>query len=170
MPVEIPCPKHGFRRKMTFWERLYLPAIFRGLRVTMKHFFGHTWTVQYPDERPEVAPRFRGLHVLKRDEEGRERCTACFLCAYACPANAIHIEAAEATPEDRHLYTEEKYAAVYEINMLRCIFCGMCQEACPCGAIYLEGEWETCDFDPDNFLYGKDHLLEPEGSPLKFPE
>jgi NADH-quinone oxidoreductase subunit I len=155
---------------MSFWERLYLPAIFRGLRVTMKHFFGPRWTIQYPNVRPDVSPRFRGLHVLKRDEDGRERCTACYLCAYVCPANAIHIEAAEATPEDRECYAEEKYAKVYEINMLRCIFCGFCEEACPSGAVYLEGEWEMSDFNLEHFIYGKERLLEAEGSPLKFPE
>jgi len=155
---------------MSFWERLYLPAIFRGLRVTLKHFFGPRWTIQWPEEEVEVAPRFRGLHVLKRDEMGRERCTACFLCAYVCPANAIYIEAAEAGPEERHRYAEEKYAKTYEINMLRCIFCGFCEEACPCGAVYLEGQWESSDFDLDHFIYGKDRLLEAEGSPLKFPE
>lgn len=155
---------------MSFWERLYLPAIFRGLRVTLKHFFGPRWTIQWPEEEVEVAPRFRGLHVLKRDEMGRERCTACFLCAYVCPANAIYIEAAEAGPEERHRYAEEKYAKTYEINMLRCIFCGFCEEACPCGAVYLEGQWESSDFDLDHFIYGKDRLLETEGSPLKFPE
>ncbi len=170
MPVEIPKPKHGFRREMSFLERLYLPAIFRGMMVTLKHFFGPRWTLQWPEEEVEVSPRFRGLHVLKRDEMGRERCTACFLCAYVCPANAIYIEAAEADPDERHLYTEEKYAKTYEINMLRCIFCGFCQEACPCGAVYLEGQWESSDFDLDHFIYGKDRLLEAEGSPLKFPE
>lgn len=170
MAVKITYPKHGFRREMSLWERLYLPAIFRGLRVTMKHFFMRGWTVQYPDEMPEVSSRFRGLHRLKRDEEGRERCTACFLCAYACPANAIHIEAGLATGEERNLYTEEKYAAVYQINMLRCIFCGFCEEACPCGAIYLEGEFECADYDLDHFIFNKEELLEPAGSPLKFPE
>lgn len=155
---------------MSFWERIYLPAVVRGLWISAKHFFGPRWTVSYPEERPEVSPRFRGLHVLKRDEGGRERCTACYLCAYVCPANAIHIEAAIASPEERDRYAEEKYAAVYEINMLRCIFCGLCQEACPCGSIYLEGDWETSDFDLDHFIYGKDRLLEAEGSPLKFPE
>ncbi len=170
MAAKITYPKHGFRREMSLWERLYLPAIFRGLRVTMKHFFRPSWTVQYPDEQPDVAPRFRGLHRLKRDEAGRERCTACCLCAYVCPANAIHIESAEAAGPEREKYAEEKYAAVYEINMLRCIFCGFCQEACPCGAIYLEREWECADFDLNHFIYGKEQLLEPAGSPLSFPE
>lgn len=170
MSVEIPYPKHGFRRKMSLWERLYLPAILRGLRVTMKHFFGHQWTVQYPDVIPEVAPRFRGLHRLKRDENGAERCTACCLCSYVCPANAIYIKPALAPEEEREKYAEEKYAEIYEINMLRCIFCGFCEEACPCGAIYLGREWESSDWDIDNFIYGKDRLLEPEGSPLEFPE
>jgi NADH-quinone oxidoreductase subunit I len=79
---------------------------------------------------------FRGLHILNRDEEGRERCTACGLCAVACPAEAITMEAAERLPTEEHLYREEKYAAKYEINMLRCIFCGLCEEACPKDAIY----------------------------------
>jgi NADH-quinone oxidoreductase subunit I len=170
MPVTLPDPKHGFRREQTWIERLYLPAILRGLWVTMRHFVRRNWTVRYPEQMPEVAPRFRGLHTLKRDESGRERCTACFLCAYVCPANAIHIEAAEAGPEERHLYAEEKYARVYEINMLRCIFCGFCEEACPCGAVYMGREWESSDTDLDHFIYGKDRLLEPEGSPLTFPE
>ena len=170
MSVRIPQPRHAFRRRKSFLEQLYLPAIARGLRVTLKHLFMPRVTVQYPDQIPEVAPRYRGLHVLKRDEEGRERCTACHLCAYVCPANAIHIEAAEAAPDERHLYTEEKYAAVFEINMLRCIFCGFCEEACPSGAVYLEGEWESSDTDIDHFIYGKDRLLESEATPLKFPE
>ena len=169
MAANSTYPKHGFRREMSWLERLYIPAILRGMRVTMKHFFMRGWTVRYPEEKPDVAPRYRGLHRLKRDEDGRERCTACFLCAYACPANAIHIVAALAEEDEREKYAAEKYAAVYEINMLRCIFCGMCQEACPCGAIYLENEFECADFDLDNFIYGKDRLIDPEGSPLKFP-
>jgi len=170
MAVEIPKPKHGFRREMSFLERLYFPAIFKGLRVTIKHFFGHRWTIEYPDVIPEAAPRFRGLHVLKRDEEGRERCTACLLCMYVCPANAIHIEPALATPEDQDQYAEEKYARVFDINMLRCIFCGQCEEACPCGSIYLTPDYETADNDIDHFIYGKDRLMEPEGTPLWFKE
>jgi NADH-quinone oxidoreductase subunit I len=170
MAVQIPQPKHGFSREMTFWERLYLPAIVRGLRVTLKHFFAPRWTVQYPEEKPEVSSRFRGLHRLKRDEQGRERCTACMLCSYVCPANAIRVVPAYAVGPERELYAEERYAAEYEINMLRCIFCGFCEEACPCGAIYMGREWETSDTEVDHFIYRKEMLLETEGTPLEFVE
>lgn len=104
---------------------------------------------------------FRGLHILKRDEKGAERCTACGLCALACPAEAISMTAAERANENKHLYREEKYAAVYEINMLRCIFCGLCEEACPKAAIFLQNDvMAPASFDRDDFIYGKDRLVE----------
>ena len=163
MAVKITYPKHGFRREMSLWERLYLPAIFRGLRVTMKHFFMRGWTVQYPDEMPEVSSRFRGLHRLKRDEEERERCTACFLCAYVCPADAIHIEASLATGEERNLYAEEKYAAVYQINMLRCIYCGLCEEACPEEAIFMSKTYVVTGLSRELMIFDKAKLYEIGG-------
>ena len=104
---------------------------------------------------------FRGLHVLNRDEAGRENCTACGLCAVACPAEAITMEAAERQRGEEHLYREEKYAQTYEINMLRCIFCGLCEEACPKEAIFLTDRLVSTDFDRHPFIYGKDKLVEP---------
>jgi len=118
-------------KKMTFMERIYLPAIFKGMAITLKHFFRKKVTINYPEQTREFSKVYRGKHVLKRDEEGRERCTACGLCAVACPAEAITMIAAERKPGEENLYREEKYAEVYEINMLRCIFCGDCEEACP---------------------------------------
>jgi NADH-quinone oxidoreductase subunit I len=104
---------------------------------------------------------YRGLHVLKRDEQGRERCTACGLCAVACPAEAISMTAAERQPGEENLYREEKYAAVYEINMLRCIFCGLCEEACPKSAIYLQSDKLAPSFySRADVIYGKDRLVQ----------
>jgi len=145
---------------MTFMERIYLPAIFGGMWITLKHFFKKKNTVSYPEETRPVAPIYRGQHVLKRDDEGRERCTACGLCAVSCPAEAITMDAAERENGDEHLYREEKYAKKYEINMLRCIFCGLCEEACPKEAIFLTDRIVDADFGRGEFIYGKDKLVE----------
>jgi NADH-quinone oxidoreductase subunit I len=148
-------------KKMTFAERLYLPGIIGGMIITMKHFFSRKTTIRYPETKREFSEIYRGKHVLKRDDEGRERCTACGLCAVACPAEAIKMVAAERKPGEEHLYREEKYAKVYEIDMLRCIFCGLCEEACPKEAIFLTKEIVKSGYQRDVFIYGKDRLLEP---------
>ncbi len=148
-------------KQMTFWERIYFPAILNGMRITFSHLFRRKTTVQYPEAHREFSDIYRGKHVLKRDDEGRERCTACGLCAVACPAEAITMVAAERKPGEEHLYREEKYAVVFEINMLRCIFCGDCEEACPKEAIFLTAETVKSEYDRDKFIYGKDVLVEP---------
>ncbi len=147
---------------MTFMEKLYLPAILKGMGITLSHIFKKKATVNYPEEKRPFSPVFRGLHILNRDEEGRERCTACGLCAVACPAEAITMEAAERLPGEEHLYREEKYAARYEINMLRCIFCGFCEEACPKQAIYMSETFAPANYQRKGFIYGKEDLLIPD--------
>ncbi|MEN9697445.1 MAG: NADH-quinone oxidoreductase subunit NuoI [Bacteroidota bacterium] len=149
------------RKPMTFLERLYLINIIKGMMITFSHMFKKQPTIHYPEEKREFSPVFRGLHVLNRDEEGRERCTACGLCAVACPAEAITMEAAERVEGEENLYREEKYAAKYEINMLRCIFCGLCEDACPKDAIYLSETFAPANFTRKGFIYAKNDLLIP---------
>jgi NADH-quinone oxidoreductase subunit I len=153
--------KVAVNKKMTLLERMYLPAIIGGMALTLKHFFMKKATISYPEETRPFAPVYRGLHVLKRDENGAERCTACGLCAVACPAEAITMVASERKKGEENLFREEKYASVYEINMLRCIFCGLCEEACPKEAIFLTDRIVSTDYVRDGFIYGKDKLVEP---------
>lgn len=155
--------KEVSNKKMTFWERLYLVAIAKGLLITIRHLFARKVTVKYPEEVRARADVWRGQHTLMRDEEGRERCTACGLCALSCPAEAITMTAEERQPGEEHLYREEKYASIYEINMLRCIFCGLCEEACPKQAIYLTKSkvLVPASYDRESFIFGKDKLVMP---------
>ena len=152
---------------MTAVEKIYLWNIVKGMSITFKHFFKKKATINSRSKK-ELSSVFRGLHILNRDEEGRERCTACGLCAVACPAEAITMEAAERQPGEEHLYREEKYAAKYEINMLRCIFCGFCEEACPKDAIYLSQTFAPANYGREGFIYKKEDLLIPH--PKENPE
>ena len=149
------------KKQMNFWERIYLPAILGGIVITFKHLFRRSATVRYPEKKREISAIWRGQHVLKRDDIGAERCTACGLCAVACPAEAITMIAAERKKGEENLYREEKYASTYEINMLRCIFCGLCEEACPKEAIFLTDRIIETDYGRKGFVFGKDKLVEP---------
>ena len=148
------------KKELTLMESLYLPAIFKGMAITLSHLFKRKATIKYPEQTREIAPVYRGQHVLKRDEAGAERCTACGLCAVACPAEAITMEAAERNKGEESLYREEKYAKIYEINMLRCIFCGLCEEACPKEAIFLTDRIVPSSFTRGEEVFGKSKLVE----------
>ncbi|MCL4301072.1 MAG: NADH-quinone oxidoreductase subunit NuoI [Anaerolineae bacterium] len=136
----------------------------KAMGVTLKYFFKKPVTNQFPDEPVAVYPRFRGRHVLKRYENGLERCIGCSLCAAACPTDCIYVEAAENTDEDRRS-PGERYAKTYDINMLRCIFCGYCAEACPTEAIVLEHDFALAEYNRWDAIYTKERLLEPHDPP-----
>jgi NADH-quinone oxidoreductase subunit I len=139
------------RSPMTWLESIYLWNIAKGMAITLRHMFMKKATIQYPEQQRSFSKVFRGLHVLNRDEAGRENCTACGLCAVA----------SERQSGEEHLYREEKYAAKYEINMLRCIFCGLCEEACPKDAIYLSQTFAPANYARKGFIYSKEELLIP---------
>ncbi len=141
----------------------------RGLKTTFNRLVEGPDTVQYPEEKIPVYPRFRGRHRLHRFEDsGLEKCVGCSLCAAACPADCIRVVAAENTPEHR-VSGGERYAAVYEINMSRCIFCGYCEIACPFDAITMGNDFELADYTRSDLIFTKEMLLaEPlERTPLR---
>ncbi len=134
--------------------------ILRGLQTTFKMMLEKPVTVQYPEVKRPVRRRFKGRHELHRYDNGLERCIGCSLCSAACPADAIFVESAENTDEQRYS-PGERYASTYEINMLRCIFCGYCEDACPTQAIVLGDNYELSFTDRRQAIYPKEMLLVP---------
>ena len=144
-------------------------ATLKGLKTTFARVPEGTLTINYPEEKTPVYPRFRGRHKLHRFEDtGLEKCVGCSLCAAACPADCIRVVANENTPDNR-VSAGERYAAVYEINLSRCIFCGYCEIACPFDAITMGHEYEMADYNRGDLIFTKEMLLAdpPEHTPLR---
>ncbi len=181
--TSAPPTKVIARPRRTAEVQAYLPEFFRGMAVTMKHFFKNTkemmlgqkpdpvleslgegvTTISYPEERRPYAERFRGLHRLTLRDDGSPRCVACLCCSTACPAQCIHIEAGEYEEGDsRRGY--ERYPKTFVIDELRCVFCGFCVEACPCDAIRMDTGMHATPYDSrEQFIYRKDLLTEFTG-------
>ncbi len=140
--------------RLSLLERLYTPAIAQGLQTTLKHIFQPKVTQQFPEERPNLPPNYRGVHRLNRDEAGRVKCVACYMCSTACPAHCIDIVAAPSPWPDR-----EKYPEAFVIDELRCIYCGMCEQACPCDAIELTSLFDLTGLSREEMMFDKEKLL-----------
>jgi NADH-quinone oxidoreductase subunit I len=138
-------------------------ALAKGFSVTFRNMWRKSTTENYPDEHVHFQARYRGIHVLHRDENGLEKCVGCFLCAAACPAQCIYIEAAENT-ESQRISAGERYARVYNIDYSRCIFCGYCVEACPTDAITHGHGFELATYDINSLIYRKERLLDQTSS------
>lgn len=155
--------------KLSAADQFYIPQVLVGLGTTFRHMFdvvvrGKDRVIQYPEERREdikvedggfALRTYRGVHRLNKDEEGRVKCVACFMCSTACPANCIHIEAGESPWADR-----EKYPVKFDIDELRCIYCGMCEEACPVDAIELTSTYDIVGLTRAEMIFDKSKLLQ----------
>jgi NADH-quinone oxidoreductase subunit I len=147
--------------RMGLIEQLYIPAIVEGLQTTVRHtvgtlFGGGALTQQYPEVEPKLPANYRGVHRLNRDEQGRVKCVACYMCSTACPAHCIDIVAA---PAPKEWSDREKYPETFVIDELRCIYCGMCEQACPVDAIELTTLYDLTGLSREEMMFDKEKLL-----------
>jgi NADH-quinone oxidoreductase subunit I len=159
MPLTEADVKWVEEPKVGLLEQMYLPALFQGLGTTVSHslkamFGGGVITRQFPEERPQLPANYRGVHRLNRDEQGRVKCVACYMCSTACPAHCIDIVAAPSPWKDR-----EKYPETFVIDELRCIYCGMCEQACPVDAIELTTLCDLTGLSREEMMFDKEKLL-----------
>ncbi|MCG8589646.1 MAG: NADH-quinone oxidoreductase subunit I [Proteobacteria bacterium] len=156
------------RDKLGWLERLYVPMIVKGLRVTAGHFFRNLrgfitgknrtdFVVQWPEEQVDYPDAFRGMPVLVQLPDGQPRCVACGLCEFACPTDCISI-----VPGELEGAGIERYPEAFDIDMSRCMFCGLCEEACPEEAIVMSRNVEIATYDRASMTYRKEDLLVPE--------
>jgi NADH-quinone oxidoreductase subunit I len=151
----MPIPEENRKYGLSFWEKLYIPEILKGLKLTLQQMLKKKDTRQYPEEKWVPPASFRGAPVLVLENDGHERCVACGLCARVCPAIAIELQAAETTDE------KERYPVRFEINMLRCIYCGFCEEVCPEEAIVMSSNYELAFTNFEDAIFDKEKLLTP---------
>jgi NADH-quinone oxidoreductase subunit I len=140
----------------------------KGFGVAFHQMLSKTEVVEYPEVKKPTAPRFHGRHQLNRWPDGLEKCVGCELCAWACPADAIYVEGADNTEEER-FSPGERYGRVYQINYLRCILCGLCIEACPTRALTMTNEYELADDSRESLIYTKEMLLAPLTEAMEAP-
>ncbi len=152
------------RKPLTFWERLYLPAIIGGLKVTLKHAYNtlilrKVVTMEYPEQKWTLPTGYRGAPYLVKDQEGSTKCVSCQLCEFVCPPKAIRITPPGNSGQKADRTNAEKMPAEFEINMLRCIYCGFCQEVCPEEAIFLQKDYSLVALSRSEMIYNKEKLL-----------
>ena len=146
------------RKALNFWERLYLPTLINGFKITLRHFFKKKVTMQYPEEKWVVPDGYRGAPYLVKNQEGRTKCVSCQLCEFVCPPKAIRITPPGPAGSPEAGYAE-KAPKEFEIDMLRCIFCGFCQEVCPEEAIFLMKDYSLVGTTRQEMIYNKEKLL-----------
>ncbi len=153
------------RKPLTFAEKTFLPQIASGLATTFVNIFKKSITMEYPEVRPVIPDKYRGIPTLVKDPKGRVKCVSCQLCEFVCPPKAIRIKPSEIDSdinEDRsHIEKEPKD---FDINMLRCIYCGLCEEVCPEEAIFLQDNFSLSGYNRESMVYGKEKLLELGGT------
>ena len=159
MPINASDVKWVKEPTIGLFEQLYLPALFVGMVTTVKHTADHVLgrtvvTQQYPEVQPKLPANYRGVHRLNRDEQGRAKCVACYMCSTACPAHCIDIVAAPSPWPDR-----EKYPETFVIDELRCIYCGMCEQACPVDSIELTTLYDLTGLSREEMMFDKEKLL-----------
>ena len=152
------------RKPLTLSERFYLPQIMAGMKVTLRHFFSKTVTLQYPEQRPTIPPGYRGVPTLVKDPHGREKCVSCQLCEFVCPPKAIRITPGEIPADQAERTHVEKAPQAFDIDMLRCIYCGLCQEVCPEEAIFLQNQYSMTGYSRAEMVNHKDRLYELGGT------
>jgi NADH-quinone oxidoreductase subunit I len=157
------------RKSLTFWERLYLPAILGGLKVTLRHAYrtlieGKKVTMEYPEQKWAVPEGYRGAPYLVKDQDGDTKCVSCQLCEFVCPPKAIKIIPPGPSGQLADRPNAEKMPAEFEINMLRCIYCGLCQEVCPEEAIFLQKDYSLTALSRSELIYDKEKLLSLGGT------
>ena len=152
------------RKTLTLSERLYLPQILAGMRVTLKHLFAKNVTMEYPEQRPAIPTGYRGVPTLVLDPNGREKCVSCQLCEFVCPPKAIRITPGEVPADQPDRAHVEKAPKTFDIDMLRCIYCGLCQEVCPEEAIFLQNQYSMSGYTRAEMVNDKAKLYELGGT------